>query len=298
MLLSATIDRLLWSGRQPPPAHVQTTLLSTPVSDLRLRDSGGDRPAVVFLCDPPVMVEAYDALISELANDYRVIVVELPGFGFSKTHRASAYRLTESVAVVEDGLASLQLQQMVICGPCICGFVAAELTRRKRLPIKGLVLMQTPDIEGMLAWTQGMDPKRLLRTPVLGQIMVRLAAKKMIRFWLGFATSKAYDADLLTDQTLTAIEVGGAYPLASMFQLWQDGLSDEPVDMPALIIWGEQDRSHRQTDRMSTHQHAPDAELIRFNHCGHFSELEDPAGFSARLRPFLTTTFSQDPNHD
>lgn len=58
-------------------------LLHTPGCLIRVRDTGGDGPAVVLLTDAPHTVESYDELVAALTPRVRLVVLEPPGFGFS-----------------------------------------------------------------------------------------------------------------------------------------------------------------------------------------------------------------------
>lgn len=287
MIRPAALDRLLWRIPTDLPPHAQTRTVETHGSRLRVRDTGAGKPGVVFICDPPNTVEHYDDLIAELGGDYRLLILELPGFGFSRADDLDAVNFAGSVAAVESALAALAPGPVVLCGPCVGGFVAAAVARRGRIPVAGLVLMQTPDTEGMRAWTERMDARGHLRRPWLGQLLVRLTAKRLTALWYRYAVGRETDPRPLTDTAIAVLERGGAYPLATMFQIWSREMADQPVDCPALALWGEQDRSHKGTDRESSRRHAPDATLCRFENCGHFPDLEDPVRFAATVRPFL-----------
>lgn len=283
----ATLDRFLWRSTRPAPSHPQTVMADSEDARVRIRDTRANGPTVVFFCDPPVTVEHYDALIDALGDAFRVLVVELPAFGFSSPKSDRAFEFEPAVAAVEAALAQLRLGPAVVCGPCICGFVAMELARRANLDIAGLILVQTPDASDMQAWTEGMDPKGRLRTPYLGQVLVRTMAKRLVRFWFRYATGRDTDHRPLSETATGVLSAGGRYPLASMLQRWRHALRDRPVQLPALVVWGAQDRSHRDTDRNGSLKHVPDAEIATFAACGHFPELEDPAGFVSRAEPFL-----------
>ena len=62
--LGARLDRWLWQIPAEIPAHEQTRVVDVETPTLRIRDSGGASKALIFLCDPPVTVEAYDDLIA------------------------------------------------------------------------------------------------------------------------------------------------------------------------------------------------------------------------------------------
>lgn len=289
----AALDRLLWWSRTSPPAQPQTTLVRTEVADVRLRDTGGVAPTVVFFCDPPVMVDHYDALIAAMGTDVRVVVVELPGHGFSRPTSTEALGFSRAVDAVELALSQQVGGPMVLCGPCVCGFVATELAQRGVLPVAGLVLSQTPDLAGMLAWTERMDPKGRLRTPYLGQLLTRLSARRLAAWWFRYATARATDHHAMTATTTDALAAGGRFPLATMLQRWRTGPRDHGLELPTLAVWGQQDRSHTGTPRTSTQAHAPGAQLVTLEQCGHFPELEDPAAFAEAALPFVREAFAQ-----
>ena len=281
-------EQLLWKTSRVSPRHPQTKILMTEFSEIRIRDTGGGKPELVFLCDPPMMVEAYDDLIAQLEADFRVLVVEIPGFGFSKARSPKAYQFTMTVQSIEQALLKLNLKNPVFFGPCITGFVAVELVKRAKLNAAGLVLMQTPDFDGMQAWCERMDPKNRLRTAYIGQLAIKFSAKKLSRLWIDYATAKAFDTEQVNALTQEALKGGAAYPLASMYQLWGNELADGGLDTPTLVVWGKQDRSHKDTDPRCSLEHAHAAQVIEFEDCGHFSELENPSAFVEQVRPFLT----------
>jgi pimeloyl-ACP methyl ester carboxylesterase len=48
----------------------------------------------------------------------------------------------------------------------------------------------------------------------------------------------------------------------------------ELLDIPCTQVWGKKDFSHRMTDNTSILKHLPNCEIIEFENCGHFPELE------------------------
>ena len=290
--ITSELDKLLWRVSSQVSPHDQCRIIETTESFIRVRDTGGEKQALIFLCDPPITVEAYDELIACFQDDYRVVVLELPCFGFSRISSASALTFEGAVREIEEAIKLLNIEACVLFGPCICGFVAAKLVMRDQLPVKGLVLMQTPDKEGMLSWVKGVDPKGFLRTPLLGQLIVRSSARKIAKFWINYATPKDFDATQLTDSSDRVLAHGGGYPLASMLQLWSEDTQNSNLILPALVIWGKQDRSHKCTASTSTFEHVRNSELVEFPDCGHFSELENPEQFSEAVIPYIERCFT------
>lgn len=285
--IATRLDVGLWRSARRAPSTPDTQLIETPTANVRLRDShpGSQQAALIFLCDPPMLVDHYDAVIDALAP-LRLIVVELPGFGFSAARHHRALGFDGAVDAVEAALATLKLPACVPVGPCIGGFVAAAMAQRQHLPVRGLVLVQTPDVDGMRAWSERMDPKHRLRAPVFGQLMMRAMARKLTAFWCRYASARHSDHVTLNAIAQAGLKAGAAYSLASMLQRWGDGLRDSGLDLPTLVVWGEQDRSHTHTDRMCSHAHASGAAIHCITDSGHFPDLETPEQFAALVRPF------------
>lgn len=69
----------------------------------------------------------------------------------------------------------------------------------------------------------------------------------------------------------------------------KDSEIDE-VSVPTLLIYGNRDRSHKQTDFTSLRNHASEVEIITFDGCGHFPDLERPKEYAERVKQFINTT--------
>lgn len=287
---AAALDAWLWRHNRRPPASATSAQVTVTEGSIRIRRSGpaGASPTLVLLCDPPNMVEHYDQTLRALDPCTASVVMELPGFGFSSVRRGRALEFMATVEAVEAALQQLGNGPWVLYGPCICGFVACEIARRGRVPVTGLVLAQVPDVAGMRAWCDRMDPQHRLRRPGLGQWLGRLGATRLTRFWYRFSTAAETDHEPLTATALRLLDAGAGYPLATMLQRWGPALTEESLDTPTLVLWGNNDRSHATTDRSSSLRHAPAAEIVELAQCGHFPDLEQPERFAQLVGDFLS----------
>ena len=59
------------------------------------------------------------------------------------------------------------------------------------------------------------------------------------------------------------------------------------IKASTLLIWGENDTATPLSDARYMETHIPDAGLVSFPGCGHYSFLDNPIQFSAVLRSFL-----------
>ncbi len=257
-----------------------------PRASIRYRLAGTGPRTIVFCADPPVTLELYDELIAELAPDFRVVVFEMPAFGLSLPSLGLGFELDTMAGVIGEFLRQLTLAPYVLAFPCVPAYSALWLAGRHPELVSGLVLMQAPDWPQELAWKHGRDPKGILARPYIGQILLCLLRRKRAGLWYRLTLGRQELLEHFTDTTQCAFDHGAGFSLASAFQRHLNG--PEPafgsIAQPALVIWGEADRSHQHTDQASILRYLPQARLVHFSEAGHFPELEAPQRFAAELR--------------
>ena len=59
------------------------------------------------------------------------------------------------------------------------------------------------------------------------------------------------------------------------------------IKAPTLLIWGENDTATPLSDAKTMERLIPDAGLVSFPDCGHYSFLDNPGQFRAVLQSFL-----------
>ncbi len=276
-------DALLYRGRKAPAAP-RTTTLATPQGPVRLLDTGGSDAAVLLVPDGPNLIEHYAGLVERLRASRRVVVVDLPGFGFSFPLAAYQHRLAQGAAALHAVLQSLALRDTTLVATCVNGFyaiAAAKLDEQQH--IARLVLAQTPSLADMRGWTARIVP-RPLGVPLVGQALQFAQRRKAATGWYHVALARREDRPRFKAIAAEAFDQGACYCLASVVQ----GMSAEPewpaplqgVTLPTTLIWGAADRSHRPSDPAGITRHLPQAEVRVWAHCGHFPDLEDEAAFA------------------
>jgi pimeloyl-ACP methyl ester carboxylesterase len=255
-------------------------------ASIRYRLAGAGARTLVFCADPPVTLELYDTLIAELAADFRVVVFEMPAFGLSLPRFGLDFGLEAMAGVIREFLQHLALGPYVLAFPCVPAYSALWLAGHHPEMVRGLVLMQAPDWRQELRWKHGRDPKGILGRPYLGQILLRLLRRRRAGLWYRMALGRQDLLEPFTRTTQCAFDQGAGFSLASAFQRHLEGPEPAfgPIRQPALVVWGEADRSHRTTDRTSIRRYLPQARLVSFAEAGHFPELEAPQRFAAELR--------------
>lgn len=277
-----------WSG----PA---VQFMELPEATIRYCVAGGPGPTLVISPDPPVMIEHYQDLIDRLLPHFKVVVFEQPGFGFSLPRRSLRMNLQGATAVVARFLDGLGLGPYVLSFPCIAGFSALNLAHRRPDLVRAIVVTQTGSREDSLAWRSRVDPRGILATPVAGQLFLRSWRNRVMRAWFHAALGDARCAPAFIEISDNAFRHGACFCLASALQEYLTEALPEfaPPSCPTLVVWGEKDRTHRQTEKNRRGSFARGAKLVTFADAGHFPDLESPERFARELTTFLQEHFPE-----
>ncbi len=289
------VDTLRLSGRKkaarpgsPAYSRPGVRFVATPQAAVRVRVAGArdpGAPTVVLVCDPPNVVEHFDALLALLAPHARVVCLEPPGFGFSVPNGRFGFGFEDYAACFAHVLEALDEGPYLLAFPCIWGHLALRLAARRPDLVHRLMLWQTAGWEQQVRWARAADPERMLLRPYVGQANMAFQPEKIAVLWYRAALGKGRAAELVP--TLHAALRQGAFCcLGSVWQRWFEGFAPEPVRVaqPTLLAWGAADRSHRETDRFGLAAHVPDgARQHVFETAGHSPELETSAAYAEVL---------------
>lgn len=263
-------------------------LVETNYGKVRVFDTGGKKPVIISVPDGPNVIEHHEYLIEELSKEFRVICFEFPGIGFSYPTPKYDYSLDKSANIILNLMDSLKVERAALSFSCANGFYAIKAAQISPDRFTHLFLSQTPSMHSMEDWVNTTIPK-VLRVPILGQITNSFLEKKFANSWYKYALPKGYDISNYQHKSLTALRNGSCFCLSSLVQ----GLAKEmnsvlkTIEIPSTLIWGNRDFTHRKTNNKSILEHLPNCEIIEFENCGHFPELEDTNSYVKLLHERL-----------
>jgi pimeloyl-ACP methyl ester carboxylesterase len=266
--------------------------VQTRAAALRVSDTGGSKPALVLTPDGPCVIEHFDGLIRSFSEHFRVVCFDMPGTGFSFPNHGYRFGLAETADVFVELLDALSIPKAAFAFTCANGFFAMNLAKRYPQRVSHLVLAQTPSFACMRRWTDRNIPG-LLRVPYLGQAVTAVTAEVLATRWFNRALPRGSEHKSgFVAHAQTALRSGGCFCLASLVQgmlrIQDDDVSG--VRCPTLAIHGDSDFSHAQTDFRSITEPIPHAQVLRFEGCGHFPNLEQASKYADLVLRFLTRT--------
>lgn len=283
-------DRIELARTGPPSVSCQDlSLYEDDLCAIRYR-KGGTGPAIVFLCDGPATLEVYDRLFATLMDRFTVIAFEAPGNGFSVPKPGYDFGFQP----VNDGVArflkTVAGEQAILAFSCGGTYAAVDIAVRYPELCSRLITIQAPSWSEEMRWKRRRDPKKIISTPFLGQLVFPKMMKARAPDWYKLSMADTPTVDHFCTCTANAFAQGATFALPTMFQSYLAG-HETPfamADQPLLALWGERDQSHQETDKQSSSELAHDCDIVRLNHVGHFPELEDPQGFASLATTFVT----------
>lgn len=262
----------------------------------RYRAAGKGRP-IIFMADPPVTIEAYDRLLELYGEDFRAIVFELPGMGFSVPGFWQDFRFFQANDAIAAFIRQIAKEPAILAFSCVGGLAALDIAGRYPSLVSHLIQIQTPSWSEEIRWKKQRDPKNMLAKPFFGQIAMRHLARSRAPLWLDLAVGRKECVPGLCACAIEALDHDAAWAMATAFQSY---LPDrEPpltrVAQPTFAVWGNSDGSHRHTDRQSSLwlcDH-PASRVFEHDDLGHFPELEDVELIHAGIVGFVADNPAQ-----
>lgn len=260
-------------------------------------DEGKGSETIVMIHGLGSYSQAWKRNITELSKKYRVIAVDLPGYGKSSKAPHSGL-MTFYAGVISDFIQQLKLGQVNLAGHSMGGQISMVLALEHPELVKRLILVDPAGFEafhaGQRDWFKEVMTPNLVRLTSLDAIETNLAAnfyrmpdeaRFMIEDRIAWRDASDFDAYCLTVSRSVA------------------GMVDEPVlgkldklNVPTLIFFGENDLliPNRYLNPGFTKKIAESgaekikgSKLVMVPHCGHLMMFEKPDVFNTETSNFI-----------
>ncbi len=260
-------------------------------------DEGKGTETILMIHGLGSYLPAWKKNITELSKYYRVIAVDLPGYGKSSKDPHSGL-MSFYAGVIAELIQKLQLGPVNLAGHSMGGQIAMVLALENPELVKRLILVDPAGFEafhaGQRNWFKDVMTPNLVRLTSVDAIETNLASN----FYRMPADARFMIEDRIAMRDAIDFE---AYCLAVARSV--SGMIDEPVldklsriKVPTLIFFGENDMliPNRYLNPGFTSKIAETgagrikgSKLIMVPKCGHFMMFEKPEVFNTETRNFI-----------
>jgi len=242
-----------------------------------------DAPVILFLHGFPTSSYDFCRLVPQLAQNFRVILPDFLGFGFSDKPSRHRYSIFEHADVVEALAKICECEIFFLLTHDMGNSVGLELLRRKRLRVSRYLMLNGGVL---LKYYQPVLSQRLLQVPIIGEIFSRLISYKLFarQFSSVFAPNKVPSPAELNALWQLMNYNNGKRNYAKLIRYIKERKIYENEWLEALrtshvafkIVWGQQDPVATPMIGRALLEYRPDAELIELAEAGHYPQLEVP----------------------
>lgn len=244
----------------------------------------GSGPPVVLLHPFPCHHEFWNPIIAALSARYRIIRPDLRGHGDSEIGEGPAFmaRHAADLARVMD---AAEVGKAIFVGCSIGGYILFEFWRRYRARVSGLVICDSrpqPDStearanrlksaadvleRGTEPFFESQIPRLMGRTTVSTRPDLVAGAHRMMR--------------KMSAEDVSLVQGGMAERPDSVGDL-------KTINVPTLIIIGEEDILSTVADGELMRQHIPGSQFKVIPKAGHYAPWEQPGAVGPLLRQFV-----------
>jgi pimeloyl-ACP methyl ester carboxylesterase len=264
----------------------------------------GSGPPLVLVHGMFVSHWYFRPVIAELRRHFRVIAIDLPGFGESDRPPLERYRYdaVSAAELVNEIMEGLGLDAACLVGHSMGGGVALALAAHHPERVTRLVLEDAwvyPIVMPLLG--------RLATQPVLGSVLFHLYSRRdLVRHFRGVFRDQALVTGELVDYywerfNRAGARVAGLAALRAFASMLADPVEPARVRAPTLLVWGEEDRLFPAAHGQRLSCEIPGAELVIVPVCGHSPHEERPDEYLRAVVPFLLgrneTAMAHNPMH-
>lgn len=258
----------------------------------RVLDSGGDKAALILVHGLANSLEIWQRVYPILAEDFRVIAFDLPGFG-QASRPDSAYDGPFFGAQIASLMDTLKIERAYLAGYSMGASAILHFSKNQQHRIKRAILA-APGGFGrrvhplMLLPAMPFVGKWLGRpTPLNNQTTLRLAIHDAGNVTSALVeTTNAHALIAGSAMSFHRALISGVGLLGARHMPETAALARN-LKPKCLVLWGKQDRVFPPDNAEHALAFLPNARLELLDACGHYPQWEQPQVFIQAVRSFL-----------
>lgn len=261
---------------------------------IHYQDTGPrDAPVLVLLHGFGSSLQTWDVWAAKLELNYRVIRLDLPGFGLTGPSPLHDYSEANDLATLTHFVDKLGVSSFSVLGHSMGGKMAWGLAAAKPDRVKALVLM-APD---GFAQAKDIGTKPYAMPSIMGVIkfsLPKILVRKSIEPAFYDATALS---DRLVDRYYDMLRAPGVR--AAILERGNQTIYTDPVPRlkqitaPTLLVWGEQDQMIPSSNAQSYAEVLANSKTVLLPKLGHLAQEEQPEIALGHVVEFLNSTLKR-----
>lgn len=251
-----------------------------------MRDEG-EGPAILLIHGAGASLHTWEGIVNELADSFRIITYDLPGFGLTGPQAEGNYSIGRHIQLVDAIVDSLGVDNFVIGGSSMGGLIAWRYAVDNQKRIDGLILIDAVGYpEGEWPYIFG-----FARLPAVSLIFKSMLPRWYVRRALKRAygkNSKVTKAIVTRYYELNRHEGNRSAGMEIMSGVMEDHTDKiKDIEIPALILWGKKDKIINIKNAEKFAAELPESISVVYDEAGHIPMEESPELTAIDMREFL-----------
>lgn len=281
---------------KPLYANAESEFLTLPSgATVHYRDEGkADGPVLMLVHGSNASLHTWEPWVARLGDTYRILTLDLPGHGLTGTHESDVYTPEGQVAFVKELVDHLDLPPFVLGGNSMGGGVTLLYAATHPEDLVGIIPVSSG---GMPREEEASMPLafQLAAMPVVNRLMHYITPREIVSEGLRHAIEDdALVTEAMVDRYYNlTLHQGNRAATGERFRGYarsgRGSMEDQiaEIQLPALVIWGENDWLIPVASGRAMAETLPNARLVVYPDVGHIAMEEVPDESAAEVRAFL-----------
>ncbi len=251
-----------------------------------------DAPVLVLLHGIMASLHTWDGWVETLKNDFRIIRVDIPGFGLTGPYADGIYNIERSVDMLDQLTDKLGIDSFFLAGNSMGGYISWNFAAIHPEKVKRLILVDAagyPFKPPMML--------ELLKTPVLKDGLRFITPRFIVNHTLNevYGDSSKVTDDIIDRYHQLMLREGNRQAVVSVFASLADveNAKIKQLKVPTLIQWGDADVWIPLKNAQKFAGDIEDAKTIIYSGVGHIPMEEVPEQSANDAKDFLLSLIEE-----
>jgi pimeloyl-ACP methyl ester carboxylesterase len=245
----------------------------------------GNGPAIVFIHGFPMDHRIWLDQLDGLSSTYRVIAVDLKGFGNSRS--TQAFTIDSMADDLAQFIGAVNAAPCVLVGLSMGGYISFSLAARHPEVLRALIIVSSKAEADTPQAREGRQKMAELAqkagaNPVAEQMLPRVLSEQTMA-----------SRNDLVEKMRQIMEACPANSIANASFAMRDRADRTPdlpgLQMPVLIMLGEKDHLIPLDAGQKMAEACPKGRFVAVPNAGHMAPMESPAAVNAGIKQFIST---------